>query len=35
LKRFDYLAPNNLDEALLMLSKRPEAVALASGTNVD
>ena len=34
MKRFDYLAPNSLDEALLMLSERPEAVALAGGTNV-
>jgi CO/xanthine dehydrogenase FAD-binding subunit len=34
LKRFDYLAPNNLDVALIMLSERPEAVALAGGTNV-
>jgi carbon-monoxide dehydrogenase medium subunit len=34
LKRFDYLSPNNLEEALLMLSERPEAVPLAGGTNV-
>jgi carbon-monoxide dehydrogenase medium subunit len=34
LKRFDYLAPNSLDEALTMLSERPEATALAGGTNV-
>jgi carbon-monoxide dehydrogenase medium subunit len=33
-KRFDYLAPNSLDDALMMLSERPEAVALAGGTNV-
>ncbi len=34
MKRFDYLAPNSLDDALMMLSERPEAVALAGGTNV-
>ncbi len=34
MKRFDYLAPNSLDEALAMLSERPEATPLAGGTNV-
>ena len=34
MKRFDYLAPHNLDEALTMLSEHPEATALAGGTNV-
>lgn len=34
MKRFYYLAPNNLDEALTMLSERPEATALAGGTNI-
>ena len=34
MKRFDYLAPNNLGEALEMLAQRPEAAPLAGGTNV-
>lgn len=34
MKRFDYLAPNSLDEALALLSARPEATPLAGGTNV-
>jgi CO/xanthine dehydrogenase FAD-binding subunit len=33
-KRFDYLAPNSLDEAVAMLSERPETTVLAGGTNV-
>ena len=34
MKRFDYLAPDNLDEALAMLVRRPDATPLAGGTNV-
>ncbi len=34
MKRFDYLAPNSLAEALEILSERPEAVPLAGGTDV-
>lgn len=34
MKRFDYLAPTNLGEALEMLAQKPEAVPLAGGTNV-
>ncbi len=34
MKRFDYLAPNSLAEALEMLSDRPEAVPLAGGTDL-
>jgi CO/xanthine dehydrogenase FAD-binding subunit len=34
LKRFDYLSPVNLAEALEMLTRRPEATPLAGGTNV-
>ncbi len=34
MKRFEYLAPTSLGDALLMLSDRPDAVALAGGTNI-
>lgn len=34
MKRFEYLAPNSLDEALDLLSGRPEATVLAGGTNI-
>lgn len=34
MKRFDYLAPQSLPEALEMLSARPEAVPMAGGTDV-
>ena len=34
MKRFDYLAPHSLAEALAMLSDRPEAVPLAGGTDL-
>jgi len=33
-KRFDYLAPSSLDEALEMLAQRPVATPLAGGTNI-
>jgi CO/xanthine dehydrogenase FAD-binding subunit len=33
-KRFDYLTPASVNEALEMLGQRPEAVPLAGGTNV-
>ena len=34
MKRFDYLAPHSLAEALDMLSDRPEAIPLAGGTDL-
>lgn len=34
MKRFDYLAPKNLIEALEMMSDRPEATPLAGGTDI-
>lgn len=34
MKRFDYLAPKNLIEALEMMSDRPEAIPLAGGTDI-
>ncbi len=34
MKRFDYLAPKSLPEALAMLADRPEAVPLAGGTDL-
>lgn len=34
MKRFDYLAPRSLAEALEMLSDRPEAIPLAGGTDL-
>ena len=34
MKRFDYLAPKNLREALSMMSDRPEAIPLAGGTDI-
>lgn len=34
MKRFDYLAPASLPEALAMMDEHPEAIALAGGTNV-
>lgn len=34
MKRFDYLKPGNLSEALDLLAQRPEAAPLAGGTNV-
>ena len=34
MKRFDYLAPGSLAEALEMMSHRPEAVPLAGGTDL-
>jgi len=34
LKRFDFLIPHSLDEAVTMLSARPEAAPLAGGTNL-
>jgi len=34
MKRFDYLAPKNLREALEMMSDRPEAIPLAGGTDL-
>jgi len=34
MKRFDYLAPRSLEEALQMLSHRPEAIPLAGGTDL-
>lgn len=34
MKRFDYLTPRNLNEALKMLSDRPEATPLAGGTDI-
>jgi carbon-monoxide dehydrogenase medium subunit len=34
MKRFDYLAPTSLAEALEILSERPEAVPLAGGTDL-
>jgi CO/xanthine dehydrogenase FAD-binding subunit len=33
-KRFDYLVPDSLHEAVTMLSQRPETTILAGGTNV-
>jgi CO/xanthine dehydrogenase FAD-binding subunit len=34
MKRFDYLAPKNLTEALQMMSDRPAALPLAGGTDI-
>jgi len=34
MKRFDYLAPKNLAEALAMMADRPEAFPLAGGTDI-
>lgn len=34
MRRFDYLAPTRMDEAIDMLRGRPEALALAGGTDV-
>ena len=34
MKRFDYLAPKSLAEALAMMSARPEAIPLAGGTDL-
>lgn len=34
MKRFDYLIPKNLPEALAMMSDRPEAIPLAGGTDI-
>jgi len=34
MKRFDYLTPRSLEEALEMMSDRPEAVPLAGGTDI-
>ncbi|MCI0398958.1 MAG: xanthine dehydrogenase family protein subunit M [Chloroflexi bacterium] len=34
MKRFDYLTPGSLNEALEMLAQRPEAAPLAGGTNL-
>jgi len=34
MKRFDYLTPKNLREALEMMSDRPEAIPLAGGTDI-
>ncbi len=34
MKRFDYLAPQNLAEALQMMADRPEALPLAGGTDL-
>ena len=34
MKRFDYLTPKNLAEALAMMSDRPEAIPLAGGTDI-
>ena len=34
MKRFDYLAPQSLKEALAMMSDRPEAIPLAGGTDL-
>ncbi|MFC1975458.1 FAD binding domain-containing protein [Chloroflexota bacterium] len=34
MKRFDYLAPQNLTEALQMMADRPEAIPLAGGTDI-
>ncbi|MCP4406006.1 MAG: xanthine dehydrogenase family protein subunit M [bacterium] len=34
MKRFDYLTPKNLAEALAMMADRPEAIPLAGGTDI-
>lgn len=34
MKRFDYLVPQSLDEALQLLARQPEAAPLAGGTNI-
>ena len=34
MKRFEYLAPESLEEALELMSDRPEAIPLAGGTDI-